>query len=699
MSAILGLFGPAAAGGSDQVPRLMATMARRGTDSTDTWHVAGGTLAVARHAWEVAPGFAGPAAVVAEDDLVVAADASLYYRDDLLRALPPGHRPPPTDSPGHLILAAWRAWGEAALARLEGDFAFILYDRADRRVFCARDFAGRRPLYYAELGDSLVVASGIGGVLAHPLVPDDLDLAAVAETAGALFAASNETVWRAVRGLGAGRSLTWQGRGRGATFRCATTTWWEPPHVDSSRATAFEEGAEELRSLLVAAVAERLDPQAPTSIWLSGGWDSPAVFAAGEAAFEEGLTGHAPRPVSISYPPGDPGREDELIASVMERYGRATHWIDIATIPLLVEPAEAAARREEPFAHVFEHWIRALARGSRRVGARVGLDGNGGDVLFAASLLYLPDLLRRGRLREFRREWAAKGLPTRNWRRLFDLALQPLFPAWARGLGQRLLPGINWSGPFDPVIPEWIDAGFARRNGLRERARQHAPPPRGASLSEAEFRYYLTHPTGPRLGLAANEIVLEEGVEARSPLYDHRVVRFAASRPVTERTRGNETKRLLRRACQGWLPPAFLAPRRRRTGGTRRYAGTALRQTHAAFITGVLEETVLEEMGVVSGEALRRHWQAFLAGDGRYELPLYLTFQTELWLRSRGFPPPGRQRPHWHGVSVATVPAASPRSRRSHTGRTLPQQEASCTRSRSSSVWGRSGSSPAERSG
>lgn len=655
MSAILGVFGSVLPPTDDAVRTLLGPMAGRGADRVGIWRGEGAVLAVSRYDWEVDGGHSGPVTVVEDGDLVIAADAALFYRDDLLRALA-GSRAGAT--PSHLILEAYRAWGSAGLTRLEGDFACIIYDRAKRDVLCARDFGGRRPLHYADLGDTLVAASTIGGVAAHPAVSDELNLTAVAETAAALFAASHETALRAVNALGAGWLL------RGPVGRTTAARWWQPPTVAAADATPFEDGAEELRELLIGAVAQRLDGSAPTSVWLSGGWDSPAVFGAAEAWLRTGAgtgalagtgtgagAGAGLRAVSISYPEGDPGREDELIRTLLDHWGCTTHWLDIQEIPFLDHPGEAAADRDEPFVHAFEHWNRALARGSRAVGSRVALDGTGGDLLFSASLLYMADLLRRGRWLALRGEWVAKGMAGKGVRAFFDQAVQPLLPSWARQVGSMVYPHRTWSGPFDSHVPDWIAPDFVRRHGLHERARQQAPPPRSRRLADAELEYYLTHPTGPRLVGSYAGLALEEGVEVRSPFYDRRIIEFAARRPVEERTRGDETKLLLRRASSAWLPAAFLAPRPHRTGGTGHYAGTALRRQHAGLVGAVLRSPLLAELGIVEPQALQRRWTEFLRGRSRYELPLYLTFQTELWLRARQ----AQQRPAAAGLALASA--------------------------------------------
>ena len=118
-------------------------------------------LGVTREEWEYGDDFSGPVGVLVEGDLSVAADASLYHRDDLRQRLAERGASLGGATASHLILAAYRTWGDRCTDWLEGDFAFVIWDARRRTAICARDFIGRRPLYFARCGDSLVVASTI----------------------------------------------------------------------------------------------------------------------------------------------------------------------------------------------------------------------------------------------------------------------------------------------------------------------------------------------------------------------------------------------------------------------------------------------------------------------------------------------------------------------------------------------------------
>ena len=629
MSAIVGVFGAADAPPVEAaLAGMRAAMARRGGGAADGRRAPGAVLAVTRHAWETAAWLGGAARVAADGAVLAAADASLYHRADLRRALAARGVAPAGGTAADLVVAAYRAWGTACAEHLEGDFAFVLWDGDARRVVCARDFAGKRPLVYATLPGGLAAASTASILRAHPRCPDALNPVVLAETAAGLWAGSDETAWRAIRTLPAGATLVAEEGRPPRVFR-----HWEPPAMGSARGPRFEEAAAELCERIVLAAAERLPPGQDAAVWMSGGWDSTAVFAAAEVARRRGGDPAPLHVVSVTHPPGDPGREDETILRVADRWRRPVHWIDIAGVPLFDDARARAAARDEPFAHVFETWNRALAARAADLGARVAFDGNGGDQLFHTSNVFLADLLRTGRWGELRREWRAKG--GSDPRDFFAHAVQPLLPpAVVEALGR--LRGRPLRPTFERPLPPWIDPGFARRHGLRHRERAHDPRPRGGGAAAREGYWYLTAPYFPRAyGLAA-AFALDEGVEVRSPLLDRRVVELAAARPREERNAGRETKRLLRAAMRGLLPDDVLAPRDVKTGTLAGYFAGAMRRDFPALAAEAFRAPRLADLGIVDADALRAGCHAYArTGDGSLGFALVQTLQVELWLRAR----------------------------------------------------------------
>jgi len=629
VSAILGIAGPLVHGAEPRaVGAMLGAMVRRGADIA-TWRTVGGALlGGSRHAWEPACTRSGSALMAIEGELAVVADATLYYTVDLERALRARGAKPAGSSPCQLILAAYRAWGTECAAHLEGDFAFVAWDARSRVLVAARDFGAKRPLHYAQLGSSIVVASTIDAVRAHPACPSVLDHAVIAEETAALSGSSTDTVWRAVKRVPPGHSLIWCAS---EPARLQVEPHWTPPHFeDRGRAS---DGADELLTLLGDAVVERLADVGPTALALSGGWDSPAVFAAGSRMLERAPGRGALQPVSVSFPPGDPGREDELIESIVRHWGATTAWLASRDIPALDDLVRRAAVREEPFPHPFEPMNRAIARAAVRGGAAVLLDGNGGDQLFETSSLYLADLARSGRWVGLAREWRARGGGAAALVR--DAILPALPNAILRGADRVSGFRTTLADQFSRRPPRWMRAEFVRAHGLEERERERAPSRAGRSLAATESMWQLTRPVLGRMASSLASFTLDEGAEHRSPLYDGRIVRFAATRPVSERRSGRETKRLLRRAMTGLLPPEILAPRPSRTGVPIRYLATAIRSALPLWRERVGRGSMLAELGIIEPVRLGEAYEQCLAGSGpHHTVALYLALETELWLNA-----------------------------------------------------------------
>ncbi len=608
---------------------MLAVMGRRGTERAHVRTVGNGALAAGRYAWECSEGFAGSETVLQSNGLLVAADATLYYRGDLLRAL--GDEKPGGGTNSHLIAAAYRKWGTDLARHLEGDFAAVVWDSAAQRLVAFRDFSGCRPLYYAVNADRIALASAARALLQDPGVSDQLNLVALAgDAAGFLGTSGPETTYRDVTLLPAGHTLVWS-----AQTGPRTSAHWTPPRWQRRRHASFDEAAEALRGLLAGATRERLSPHGVTAVSLSGGWDSPSVFGAANAVLERHALPGTVLPVSVSYPEGDPGREDELISLIAERWNAPVRWIQAYDVPILDAAEAHAADRDIPWDHLYRRWNQRLGREARALDARVLLSGYGGDQLFQVSDVYLADLLRGLRWITLYREWKVKR--SAGFRPFFRWAIGPNLGPLALGVARWLRRGRRLHGYVDRELPDWIRHDFVEETGLLSRERRHVPTRRVRSRAEAEAHWFLTEPYFPRVHSAVVSYALEEGVELRSPLFDRRIVEFAATRPWRDRSLGPETKRLLRAAVRGWVPDEVLAPRKFRTGITGGYAVHSVAETVAPIAKALLDGQLhLAELGIVEpvkfGAALERMLASKRSG---LEHPVFLTVQTELWLRAR----------------------------------------------------------------
>jgi asparagine synthase (glutamine-hydrolysing) len=633
MTGLAGVFGPAARGSEG----LVSAMARRtpgvGDAAVESWCGPNAVLAACRPAWEKSlDGWTGPLICVA-DDLVLAADASLYYVADLRRRLAAHVDLSSIRTSAELIAAAVRRWGDRFAGPLEGDFAVIVWDRARSRVLLSRDLCGRRSLAFATLDDgSLVVASTAVAVASLPGVPSGYDLDVLAASAACFMTGGDRTAFSRIRPLRSGRTLGWR-----VGERAVTVDQWIPPRFSEAwiDGPPSDDDADELRAILERSVLERLPRSDRASVWMSGGWDSTAVFASGRAALAATNRSSVEiLPVSVSYPEGDAGYEDHYIRDVAARWSAPVRWIAADSISIAEDAERRRRLRDDPMPHHFEMMQRTLARASRELGTRIVLDGFGGDQLFfASSDAVLGDHLFYGRLGTLAHAWRRQRERSvaAFLRRCVLPFAPPEFLEWMHAV-----TGRRPAGAMELSPPSWIRSSEA----LLQRSADVAPRHSDEALSQFETRFLLETPYMARVMSWTHQFAADEGIQIRSPMYDPRVIAFAATRPLSERFNGREGKILLRRAMRELIPGSVLAPRGRKTGTSneyfRRQLTQILEQQVKPALRGRLRELRLCDLGLVDAEALERAIDAFVAKpDHLLAAQLFTTYETEQWLAMR----------------------------------------------------------------
>lgn len=629
MSAIAGLGAaslPAPPDAEQRTADLLARMQVRGADDSSVLSLGPVTLGVSRFAWEQAVHPDG-ARVARHGNVSLVADATLYDTETLKRELRSCWDPSLVSSPSKLLLAAYVTWGTPFALRLNGDFAFILWDGDRNHLVAGRDFVGRRSLFRRTFpSGSIAMASRATALADSPYGPATLNTELVAASLSGLLSGSLETAYREIEPIPAGTTMSWSNAGS-----WKVESRWRPPRFRTGGKPDFVEGSRELRGILSAAVRDRMT-QEHVAVYLSGGADSPAVFGAACDTAQDRKV-HA---ISVSFPEGDSAREDEHIQATAQRWGVRPHWIQSESMSVFDSIEARAAGRDDVYAHTFEQMNRRLGAEALANGARVALDGHGGDLLFQVSDSCIPEILLAGHPLMWRRL-----LRDGNYRSFKEVLRWGLAP---------ILPNVMWrtfdvfrerplQRPFVQDLAGWITAPVRRR--LEELAWTHPEPARGLFEGPAayESRWYLEAPYMARTVAWTHEFAIESGVELRSPLLDRRVVEFAASRPVLERASVTETKRLLREAVRGLVPDSVLAPRPYKTGVPRGYFGRQMQNGFRAAAESVLlnprNQVLLAELGILDKKAFEAEFSQYQdSKDHLTGVHIFLTLGAELWLRA-----------------------------------------------------------------
>ncbi len=515
-----------------------------------------------------------------------------------------------------LVLLAHRAWGDDAAARLLGDFAYVLWDRDRRRLFCVRDVFGFRPFHYWSDGRTFIAASEVAQILAHPDVPRALNEGVIGEHLACKLVSADETLFRGVLRLRAAHSLVVEGSNIG------TRAYWRADPARQVRHRDDEEYAEHFRVLFRDAVRDRLRCHRTVMSELSGGLDSSWVVGMAATLQREGQTACPGFETASMVFPGWDCDETPFIESVLGHWGLTGHRTPAeAAVPSLLRHLAGRHLDFPPYPNGIG--FRSVMRLARDRGTRVMLTGAGGDDWFWGSYDHLAcaDLLRQGRPLAF-----SKALLTAE-----DPPLRAAMKV-ARYLVGRRMTGLRRRNVWRS-IPDWVDPAFARRIDLGDRlsARPAEWDPQSAVRSQV-------HATGMSpWGYHGTEIMerlgAECGVERRHPLFDRRLVEFALAIPEEQRHRGSARRRIERRAARPFLP-ALVADR-----DDKANFAPPFRHALAACVDMVRPARRLRsvQLGWVKPEALERAYGRATAGERTAESdamawPVWMTFGVEFWL-------------------------------------------------------------------
>lgn len=480
---------------------------------------------------------------------------ALYNRGDLQRTLGTGR----VDDAA-LIAAAFDRWRERCVDHLVGEFAFVVWDELDRRLFCARDRLGMRPVYYHSSAHGFVLASDLLHVLAFSDETPPVNEGMVAEHLADAVTTWDETVYSGVFRLPPGHAL-WVDAG-GATRRMR---YWNPADVAEDSGRSDDDYAEELRHLFLEAVKCRLPADDRVGIYFSGGIDSSAVAGAAMALRP------AQAPIAFSLAFGDDPELNEL------RYIRdVSDWCRMQSVVTQSRDPDvrpAAAYNRDPLDNLRDFAADAWKRGIRQHGVRVVLTGRGGDEAFFGSQYHYADMLKRGRIGAALRQWRDDAVAIGTPPAVGDFVRYGVWPVLPAGI-RRVAGPLARAAAGDRIVPPWIDPAFARRVSLRDRLRPASASSRPSNVIRDEIIR-----AGYELGWkcygrdVAEREAAEHGLDERHPFTDQRVVEFALRLPDDQRWRGTLTRFVVRRALHDLLPPSLRSRGTSGDGAVRVIAG------------------------------------------------------------------------------------------------------------------------------
>jgi asparagine synthase (glutamine-hydrolysing) len=486
----------------------------------------------------------------------LAGDVRIDARDELRARLVGSH----DASDAELVLRAYRAWGEACVEQLRGDFSFVVWDGARGEAFFATDHFAVRPLYCALLPDGgIAISNTLAAFRRVPGVAQALDEVSVADFL--LFGMSMEaesTIFSGIRRLQRAHCGRWS-----AAEGLRTRRYWTLAPEPELRLRDGGEYVDAFRGHLRNAIRDRLRG-APVSVEMSGGLDSPLLAALSHRELQAAGVGDGVRGWCFSHAASFDDPEPPFARLAADHLGVPLELFDAGRVPALdPEPATRAAPLP-PLAPINQAAAREMLGHSR-----IALSGFDGDALLKVSLERVwRGMLRRGAV------GSVAG------------ALLSLVPVAAHNrrlprLGTRSTLRKRMRPREEEPLPGWLREDFVARLGLRERTEElRAPPPVEGDDPRAVARSQMQTALWKDLFESYDPGTTGNAQVVMHPLMDRRVVAFLQALPPIPWC---VEKHIFRRAGDGLLPPEIL--RRRKTP----LAGDPL-QSRAAEVDAALRE-------------------------------------------------------------------------------------------------------------
>jgi len=459
-----------------------------------------------------------------------------------------------TKSDTEVILRMYLQYGESFVEKLNGMFAFLIYDRNCHRVIAARDHLGIKPLYYYRCSDAIIFASEIKALLQYPDALVQPDESAIRDYLVFQFVPGDRTLFEGVFKVLPGHYQVIDL----LDLNVRTVCYWEPRfHVDLDHTEAYF--LDNLRALIEDAVRIQMRSDVPVGAYLSGGLDSSILTSLASR--------HSTQPIKTftgafaEGPDFDESSYAREVVSVCNAQSFLIHPTEAGFVDLL---PRLIWHMDEPAAGpgLFPQYILACAA---RKEVKVVLGGQGGDEVFGGYARYVVAYL----------EQALKGaIFSTNEEREHIVSLQSILPNlpalrqytpmlrafWQEGafapMDQRYFQLIDRSGGDLEMFSEDFRFGFHPEETFARFQEIFNHPDTKSYYNKMTHFDMVT--SLPALLQVEDRVSMAASLESRVPLLDHRIVDLVTSMPVPLKFKGAEMKYALKKAIGDILPPRIL---------------------------------------------------------------------------------------------------------------------------------------------
>ena len=529
-----------------------------------------------------------------------------------------------TQSDTEVLLQAWAEDGADCLPRLNGMFAFAIWDAREKRLTLARDPLGIKPLYYANHRGELLFASELRSLLRYPGFKPGLDPASINKYLAFGYIPAPSTAYAGVRKLEPGQVVIWSPAGR------RTEYFWDLPIEDNPvGAGTFDESAEATRDLLREAVRYQLRSDVEVGILLSGGIDSSAV-----AALAAPLAGRKLHSFSIGFQEAS-YNELPFAEMVARKVGTEHHHQTLTPTDVAGALPQIYRGLDEPLgdASLVPTWFLSRLAASK---VKTVLGGDGGDELFAGYPSFQAHLLMERLsflpvgVRDAINHLIQRMPVSHNYKSIPFLLAQFL-----KGLG---LPAeirfLLWMGACgnaerrDLLAPE-VRNELHRHNAFEDVTRLAYRSGLSGGLERIFYlctKLYLQECVLMKVDRAS----MAHSLEVRVPFLDIDLVTHAFSLRADYKLRGRQTKLILKEALKNDLPPAIL---QRKKAGFAMPVAAWLQQDLKSWAQDLTDTSLIQSTGVLDPAAVRRMTEEHLNRRADHRRSLWSVLAFLAWWR------------------------------------------------------------------
>ena len=518
----------------------------------------------------------------------------------------------------------YEEYGDEMLEKLNGMFAFALWDSRRRRLLIGRDRFGEKPLYWGIFDNTLLFASEPKVLLAHPAVKPALNLQALRQYLSFDYVPAPLSIYEGISKLPAAHKLVLEdGRAKVERYWCLSYKTTQPVPTEN-------EAAEHLRELMADAVRMRLVSDVPLGVLLSGGVDSSSV-----AAFAVRASTEPVKTFSISF--AEASFDESAYARGVAKFLGTDHHEERLSANLAANlVSEIGAWMDEPFSDPSLVPTYLLSRFTRKH-VTVALGGDGGDELFAGYPMYAG--LRWGEfykrmplaLRKHIVEPLVRLLPVKTKNLSFDYkALRFVTGAKYDTVARHHV----WFGSFTPeeqtglLTADTLAASdgeiYAQARLFAEECDNEDPVTR---MQSVDTRLYLAEDILTKVDRASMAVSLE----VRAPFLDPRVAEFAASLPSNYKLHGHKTKYILKKAVHELLP-SFVTKRGKKGFGVP--VAEWLKVKLRPLARDLLSPERVRRAGVFNPDYVARLQDEHERGVANHRKLLWTLLMFELWHES-----------------------------------------------------------------